>query len=355
MSGDDIAQSARALEGLAGSPVLYPQKYDPVREGTLLIRMSAADYRSASFLDDRILTAKTQGFWAPQAMLEKAATATGRVKPLHFIFHTGHVGSTLLSRLLDEAAPVLPVREPLPLRTLAEAHDILDQSHSFLSGGAFAQRLKIFLQLWSRGFPETEAVILKATSSAGRMAPVLLAACSGAKAVYLNLAAEPYLATLLAGANAELDLRGHAQGRIQRLERRLGQPPLILHKASIGELAAMSWLAETLAQEQTVAAAGLRVLRVDFDRMLGCVEETVTDIAAHFGLTVPASKLSSLATSPVLTRYSKAPEHSYSPALRAELLAQARRECGVELRKGMAWLEGMAKRHDTLAGVLASR
>ena len=54
----------------------------------------------------------------------------------------------------------------------------------------------------------------------------------------------------------------------------------------------------------------------------------------------------------MLTRYSKAPDHEYSPALRAQVLAQARRERGEEIARGMAWLESLARTESAVARVL---
>ena len=58
-------------------------------------------------------------------------------------------------------------------------------------------------------------VIVKATSSAARIAPRLLA--DGGKAVYLTLCSKlGDFATLLAGENSILDLRGHGPERVRR-------------------------------------------------------------------------------------------------------------------------------------------
>jgi hypothetical protein len=54
----------------------------------------------------------------------------------------------------------------------------------------------------------------------------------------------------------------------------------------------------------------------------------------------------------VLTRYSKAPDFSYSPKLRAELLAQARTEHADELRCGLDFLGALASRHRAVAEIL---
>ena len=323
-------------------PAYCAQKYDPLADSVLFVRLNEDDYHAASFLDERILSTGTEGFWLARTVAAAQLSAPG--KPLHFIFHTGHVGSTLLSRLVGAAA-VLPVREPLPLRSLAEMHDTLGTPHALVDATGFDDRLLFFLRLWSRGFARTQSVIVKATSAAGRIAPTLLEACPKAKAVYLNAAAEPYIATLLAGPNAMIDLKGHAQERNRRLERALGEAPLVLHRASAGELAAMAWLAETMAQR---IAAGPRVLMLDFERMLGALDETLAIVAAHFGVPVPDAAT----IAATMSRYSKGPEHAYSPALRAQLLAQARREHAGELREGLDWIQQVAKRYPAAARAL---
>ncbi len=323
------------------SPVLYPQKYDAARDALFFLRLREDDYRTASFLDERMQTPAMQGAWTSYA--EVAGAAAGGALPLHLIFHTGHVGSTLLSRLIDEAGGVLGLREPLPLRTLGEMQDARD--------ARFDARLATFLALWRRGFADTRAVVLKATSSTGRLAPALMTASLQSKAVYLNLKAEPYLATLLAGANALVDLRGFEQERTRRLQVLLGASPR--PATSIGELAALSWLAESLTQARALEAAGGRILRLDFERLLGDVGGTVTKVLEHFGIAPPAGFAEAAARSPVLMRYSKAPQQfAYSPAMRAQLLAQARAEFGGEIRKGLAYLAETAKSDAKVAALL---
>ena len=167
-----------------------------------LVRLDAAQYRAASFLDDRILDGAEKIGWVPFAAVEQVAPHVQK-RPLHFIFHAGHVGSTLLSRLLDEVPGVLGLREPLPLRSLAEMNDT--------AGGPLspARVLNLLQLMWSRGFADTQTVIVKATSTAGRIVPEVVEAATGARAVYLNLRAEPYIVTLLSGANTVSDLEGH--------------------------------------------------------------------------------------------------------------------------------------------------
>jgi hypothetical protein len=272
---------------------------------------------------------------------------------VQFIFHTGHVGSTLVSRLLDEAGTVLSLREPLPLRTLAEAHDGLGRNDSLVSNAHFDATLATFMSLWGRGYDTTRAVVVKATSSAGRIASAILGRSDNSRALYLNLRAEPYLATLLAGQNSPIDLRGHGPERIRRLSLRLAAPPAALHTMSTGELAAMSWLAETWAQRDAAARFGDRVMPLDFEAFLADVPASMARIVGHFGMEADERYLSQVGRSPVLTRYSKAPEFAYTPALRAEVLRDSRRNNREEIRKGMRWLERIAESEPPVRAIIS--
>lgn len=356
------------LARLADGPNVLLHKVDLVRGAVLAVEWSEAGYRSASFLDDRILGPTVKGAWLNGGAVAQALAALPARRPLHFIFHAGHVGSTLLSRLLDEvpghgaqtsgqAGPqpsgsaVLGLREPLPLRTLAEAQDVLGRADSLLSAPQFGALLQMLAAGWQRGYAHTQAVVLKATSSTTRVGPVLLAALPAARAVCLSLRPEPYLATLLAGENAALDLRGHGPERMRRLQARTASITTPLHAMSLGEQAALAWLSEAWSQRELAEHAGARVLAVDFDGLLANLEGTLVAVLQHFGLAAGAAPM--LARSSVLTRYSKATEHAYSPALRQQVLAQARRDHAVELQRGLRWLETLAAAEPQVAALLA--
>lgn len=339
-------------QGLSGDPSIYPQNLDLNRETILFLQLDRAAYQAASFLDDRILTPQSNGRWVGFAELEPLMAAATPALPLHLIFHSGHVGSTLISRLIEQAGATLALREPQALRLLAAAHDERGASHSLLSPERLDQLIAWHLTLWSRGYADTKAAILKATSSAGRLGPTLLAARPASRALYLNLAAEPYLATLLAGENSPIDLRGMAPERFQRLAR-LGAPaPTPLYTMSRGELAALTWAAETLTQAQVQAAAGERVLSLDFDAFLHDPAEHTRRIFAHFQLDAPANFFAHAPQSDVFKRYSKAPEHSYTPQLRNEVLAASRARNAGEISKGMAWLARLAAQSPAVARLL---
>ncbi len=335
-----IADQLRAL--LPASPDAYVQNVDLVRGLVLAARIDAATYRAASFLDDRILGHAVQGAWIAGGEATAAARQVHAPRPLHFIFHTGHVGSTLVSRLLDATGSVLGLREPLPLRILAESHALLGAPESLLGDEQFATLLEMMLRFWSRGYDWTRAVIVKATSSAGSAAVPILAARPEARAIYLNLAPEPYLAALLAGANSAIDLRGHAPGRMRRLVARGLAAPAPLHRMSLGELAALGWFVETAARDEAVRRFPERALAIDFDRFLADVGGAMSRICLHFGLEPPANFLTTIGEHVTLRCYSKAPERSFTPGERERILAESRRTHRDEIMRGMGWLERMA-------------
>ena len=111
------------LSRLPDGSDVHLQRFDVPRRAALLVCLDADRLRQASFLDDRVLRPDTQGAWVTVAALAAAAEPIRALQPVHFIGHSGHVGSTLVSRLLDATGGVLSLREPLPLRTLADAQD----------------------------------------------------------------------------------------------------------------------------------------------------------------------------------------------------------------------------------------
>jgi len=350
------AAESIAAELLAdlSSPDSWPHRLDPARALILQIRLDAATYRAASFLDDRVLGPATRGVWLPLERLAGAAAPLHGLHPLHFIFHTGHVGSTLLSRMLDATGAVLSLREPLPLRTLAELHDALaPASAPTPDAQRFDALLRLFLRLWRRGYPATGAVVLKATSSAARLGPVLLDAQTDARAVYLNLRAEPWLATLLAGAS-QTDLRGHAPGRLRRLAAWLDTPLPSCDEASPGELAALGWLAETLTRHELLQRHPRRVLAIDFDALLADLARGMHAVLGHFGLPDGEAALERVCSAEVLGRYSKAPDLPYDARLREEVLRASRRDNAAELARGMRLLASLARSEPAVARVLAA-
>jgi hypothetical protein len=130
-----------------------------------------------------------------------------------------------------------------------------------------------------------------------------------------------------------------------------------MHALSLGELAALGWLVESLSCQDAVEAHASRVLALDFEEFLADAPGHLARVLAHFGLPAGADDLARIAASGVLQRYSKAPEQPFAPGEREARLARSRLDNREEIARGMAWLDHMARLDGTVAslrsGVLA--
>jgi hypothetical protein len=325
---DALAQS------LIASPELFPHSWDVEKDIVSLIRLSESAYRAASFLDARILSPQTPG--RTVAWPELAAAAAPLAERCDFIFHIGHVGSTLISRLMGAHPSVFSLREPLALRTLAQARidgRSLDEAH-----------LGTFLKLWSRSFRPEQRALVKATSFVSEIAADILARPYRPKAIFMFVPAGIYLATILGGPNSRQEARMLGPSRLARLQKRLGKPAA--QPSSEGELIAMSWACEMAALGE--AARDERVMWLDFDHFLSDPQASLAQCFQHLGIAATGDQIRAILSGPDMRTYSKAQEYDYDAKLRADVLNQARRQNGAEIKRGMMWLERLEKDHPAL-------
>jgi hypothetical protein len=351
ISENSTATGQDLLSRLTATPDIYVQKIDLVRAAALLVEQREDEYRAASFLDDRMLSPQMTRKWVGLKTLVERAEGMTAAGPVHFIFHTGHVGSTLVSRLIEAVDGVFSLREPYPLWQLAEAHDLVASTESFLSPKEFDKILDTFMRLWGRGFDGTHTIVVKATSSAGRLAPQILSRYPSSRALCLNVSAETYIASLLLNPASLIDLRVYGQERLRRL-RGLGvQLSVPLYAMSPGQLAGLAWLVESWSQHQAMANALERTIAIDFDFLLGHLRDAMRQVLQNFVLPHDEQTLSALERSPSLLRYSKAPQHEYSPKIRTQNLAASRARNGEEISKGLALIERIASKSAGAAAV----
>lgn len=264
--------------------------------------------------------------------------------PLHFIFHIGHCESTLLSRLLQGWPRVQSLREPLPLRTLAEARPALVHHGAGFSATQWQDVLHALLALWARPLPGIDMTMLKATSSCNGLIEPILATSPVSRAVLLDMPLEPYLATLFKSPDSVRDAAAAAPERLAFLHGTLQDEHLSLNALSLPQLCAMGWLAEQLrfsglSRDEHAS----RVLRVRFDALLQQPEPTLQRIAAHLGWSVDA--VLAAVASPAWGRYSKAQDHAYGTADRAWDLDESRRRHAPHIREGLDFAVSLQQRH----------
>jgi hypothetical protein len=325
-SADDIARDATWLA----------QALDPSAGTVRLVAMDRDTYRAASFLDDRLVQQPVDAQLVPWPDVEAAVAGEVR-SDARWIFHIGHVGSTLVSRLLGEIDGVLGVREPRLLRDLALSPPEVRE-----------QYIGAVPKLMSRSFAADEVACVKATSYVSEIAEALVP--RGEPALFMYAKPRNYVASILAGENSLKELHALSEYRDQRLASRGIAFPEARNDA---ERAAIAWACEMASIEAAAEAMHDRdIAWADFDVMLGDISSELGRIATFFGFSADPARLEAIATGPLMKRYSKALEYEYSPALRSQLIAQEMRLGGREIEAALAMLRANAEKSLLLARAL---
>jgi hypothetical protein len=272
----------------------------------------------------------------PWSMIDQAIALDAR-RDARWIFHIGHVGSTLVARLLGELKGVLAVREPRLLRDL-----------TFFPREVRDRFMPQVQALMSRTFADDEVALVKATSMVGEIAAELVPASE--RALLLFATPEHFIQSMLAGPNSVQELAALAEFRAARMADRVPGFPF---GDSAAQRAAAAWACEMTALEAAAEAMpGRQLLWRDFDRMLDAMTSALADLSAFFGLQPSAGQIDVIVQGPLLRRYSKALEYDYSPNLRRDLLADAGKRHASEIAQALRMLDSAAVHSPLLARAL---
>ncbi len=312
------------------------QAVDPNAGLVRFVQLTSEDYRQESFLDDRILGPSRTSYLLTWIEVAEAKPPQAR-SDARWIFHIGHVGSTLVSRLLGELDGVLAVREPRALRDL-----------TFFPPEVRNKFIPVMRALMSRSFGSGQTAIVKTTSMVSAIADEL--AGEQGRALLLYASPRAYLQTILAGDRSQAELHTLASYYLARA-RALGinwpeQP-------SPANVAGLVWACEMTALE--VAAAALppeSVLWQDFDDFLENPEAGLNNVASFFGLTAGDREIREIARGPLMRRYSKSLDHEFGPETRRQILNEAAAKYGAAIEQALAMLRQAADKTPALARAL---
>ena len=339
-------------ESVTRSPRLFPYSMDLGSDSVTFVHLAKADYEKASFLDPRILTPQTRACSLPWTEIARAIDSAQLKERLGFIFHIGHVGSTLLSRLIGAHPCAFSLREPMLLRGFAQLKSEPRHAPAAWGSDAFEARLTRALQLFSRTFEDRELPVVKATSFVSELSATLLSRASAPRAVIMFVSPESYIATILGGPNSRQEARVLAPSRLARLHRRIGGEVWQLASMSEGEVLALSWACEMSALVRAANSGGERVFPVDFDRFLENPAPLLSSVLHHFDIDGTSEEVRAIIAGPDMQRYSKSPDYAYDAALRRDVLQAARAAHGAEIRRGLAWLDRAAGGHAAVRDAL---
>jgi hypothetical protein len=327
--------SAPAASEIVRDAGWLAQALDPASGMLRIVQMDREAYRAASFLDDRMLQEPHFAGVVPWDSVAEAIPPGAR-RDARWIFHIGHVGSTLVSRLLGELPGVLAVREPRILRDIAA---VTAEQRANFTGPA--------TKLLSRTLAPDETALVKATSFVSEVAPELVP--PGERALFLYATPRNYIASILAGENSVKELAMLAPSRTQRIGGRAQLP----ESNSGADLAVAAWACEITALEAaSEAMTDRQVAWADFDALLDDVAGELGRIAGFFSFKAEPELFEAIATGPLMQRYSKALEFDYSPALRRDLIAEAETANRADIDSALAMLQSAAATSPLLARAL---
>ena len=329
------------------SPRLFPLTLDPTGDQVRLVGLREPQYSMASFLDERVLAEAGPGTIAPFEILEAAArTLRGESD---FIFHIGHVGSTLLSRLLGASDKVFSLREPARFSNPSQPiRRRLTVRHWAARG--FGPPLSHGLGGWSR------RPSLKATSFTNDLAPLLMEGAHSARALLMFVPPADYMAGVLSGEGTRGEMMALAPFRLARLHRRLGGQVWRLADMDEGEIAAMSLELAGICYSRRHRYALSRPLSLwfDFEDHLARPAAGLATALKHLHGGAFESEVAALLALPDVGRYSKAPEFAYDASLRRRVLNQAKDQHRSALDRGGAWLNAAGRAHSLIVKAAAA-
>jgi len=323
-------------EMLFRRPDAFPLEF---AEGALdMVPMSRESYQRSLFLDrGRIVPAARRGWRLPLAGLLGEFERRGAAqRPIHFIFHIAHCGSTLLARALDLRARTLVLREPFTLRQLGA------EAASTAAGprdpDAWGRVLALTTGLLGRRYEENGTVIVKANVPVNFILAPLMALHAESRGVLLYAGLERYVLSVMKTPmhrNWVDNVCSQLAGGILTSS---GLSEIDLAKLSTAQRAACLWAAQIL-RFRDAMAVDARLRSLDCERLFASPAETLTLCFEHFGVDLPENVPVEIAAGDLFRHHAKNPGFAYDREQRERDLERLRSELDGELEQAHGWIE----------------
>ncbi len=230
----------------------------------------------STFMDTRLDAAVAQIEAVPADVLAAMPVPA----PPAWLLHTSFCGSTLLARALHVPARQVALKEPLLLRRLGDARH---------AGRDLGELCELSARLLSRPWTAGGGVLIKATHAALNVAPDLLAATPGSRAVLLTSSLDDFLVSnLKKNADTQAKIPALAERALQAGTLHLRLPPQALQPPDLLCAAALQWAAQRDLVATLASRFGDDRVRVlDFETLLAAPADVA--VACSRWLRLPAS------------------------------------------------------------------
>jgi hypothetical protein len=322
---------------LVADPAWLPHRIVGGGASIRFVRLSRAEQRGLTFLDDRFV-----GEDVPRREIPLAAVAGARPGAgarCHFIFHSAFCCSTLLGRALDVDGLATVLQEPQALVDLAASLPA--------SGGRHGVRpmLDTVLTLLQRPHRAGEAAIVKPGNFANPLIEDMLELRPRARALLMHAKLPAFLLAVVRRGTAN---RAWAR-RMATLCRRHPQFESVeardLLLLTDLQVAAFVWLHHQaqfarLVREQPPG----RVATLDSADFLADPERTLAAAATLFGLDVDEERAAAIAAGPAFRQNAKRPGRAFDAVALKREEAAAKFAHGAEIEEAVTWARALAER-----------
>lgn len=279
---------------LFGDAGWYPHRYDAQNKRVLFARLDRQQIRGLTFLADH-KPADSDQAWISAADLAKLDTSTIPAAPLHFVFHSAFVRSTLLTKALDVPGSVLGLSEPAILNDLAYAPQDAQQL------------LSKVLALLGRPFGEAEAVVVKPSNTANGLIPAMMTDRPQAKAILLTGSVTNFLRSVhkkgMFGRRWGRRLYSHV---MQFAPLDLGMSDSDKFEATDLQYAGLAWFLQQRHFAMLLdGGIGNRMRSLESDAFNKSRGQTLTAIDQLMGLGMGDAAIAEMVAGPVFTTHSK--------------------------------------------------
>jgi len=331
------------LSDLAADPAWFLRDVDPIRGQAIFSPMDEASYRASIFLDNRIKRAGPRDLAVDlDGLLRLAQDLDLPSRRIHYIFHIGHCGSTLMSTVLGGLDGFLALREPPMLMGLSRSMRHLEEPGFPISRERWDQLFELALALLGRTWRPTQTALIKPTSHAGNLIPLLMNSTGWERGLLLHVGLETYLTTMLRSEVRRETMLFAKDFRLRDFVTLMPDLPDSVESYRPGQLAAMSWLlhAREFATAMDADALRERTLGLDFDCFLADPQSSLHQVCEFFSQTADDTTLQRLLDMHG-GRSAKDPGRSYDYARRQAELSSARQAYADEINAGLRWAEQM--------------
>ncbi len=339
-------------EQISDDPSYFLMNVNIVQRKCQFVAVTESVYYDRSFLDERLLASISNSVQFDLGKFNQVwCQKSDRSLDSKFIFHIGHCGSTLISRALAATATVLPLREPLTMRFLAESLRQIALPTSFCSEVDWGRLKTGILECNARRFHPDQSPMIKLTSTCNNLIDPMLRESSERRGLMVYSSLEDYLAVMLADSAGDVrlaDARMQAPAAISDWYHLGYSGQLRLCDLSHEQMLVIAWLMNIRQFESARKSWPDQTRFVNFDDFLVSPESQLESITRFFGFEdqLPAifARYDEIAG-----RYSKRTDFKYQESTRREGMERTRQIKAGQIRSAMAWAERTIEDCDDLA------